>query len=62
VACALTHSVAGASKSTAQLWSTATLLLIHDELPLDRFRIVEHLRDSRETGRCKALPGALRRP
>jgi hypothetical protein len=47
VACALTHSVAGASKSTAQLWSTATLFLINDELPLDRFRIVEQLDDAR---------------
>jgi hypothetical protein len=46
VACAFTHPVEGTSKSTTYLWSTAALLLFPCALRLDRFRIMEYLRDS----------------
>jgi hypothetical protein len=46
VACAFTHPVEGASKSTTYLRSTAALFLFTYALRLDRFRIMEYLRDS----------------
>jgi hypothetical protein len=46
VACAFTHLVEGASKSTTYLRSTAALFLFTYALRLDRFRIMEYLRDS----------------
>jgi len=46
VACALTHPVEGASKSTTYLSSTAALFPFPYALRLDRFRIMEYLRDS----------------
>jgi len=49
VACAFTHPVEGASKSTTYLWSTAALFLFPYALRLDRFRIMEYLCDSLDT-------------
>jgi len=51
VACTFTHHVGGASKSTTYLWSTAALLLFPHALRLDRFRIMEYLRNSLDTRR-----------
>jgi hypothetical protein len=51
VACAFTHPVEGASKSTTYLWSTAALFLFPYALRLDRFRIMEYLWDSLDTRR-----------
>jgi len=41
VACTLTHTAEGASKSTAYLLSTAALLQFPYALRLNRFRIME---------------------
>jgi len=49
VACAFSHAVEGASKSTTYLSSTAALLLFPYALRLDRFRIMEYLWDSLDT-------------
>jgi hypothetical protein len=46
VACAITHAMEGASKSTTYLWSAAALFLFPYALRIGRYCIMEYLWDS----------------